>query len=173
MPKEPARGKISLFLSTNMNKNFVIYIDRLRDGQTLKIDEVCPTDFLEIHEDELSFLEPVTIQGKAYLADDHLVLQLDIRAQFVMPCSICNEKATLPIEIKNFYYVVPVEEIPTHMFDYSELLREEILLQVPTFAECQGGKCPERTTLTPYLKKEDKLPASLKKDHVHYPFADL
>lgn len=156
-----------------MSKDFIIYVDRLKDGQTLKIEEKSSPEFLDIHEEELSFTDPVSISGKAYLAEDHLVLQLDIRTQFVMPCSICNEKVTLPIEIKNFYHVEPIAEITSHIFDFTELLREDILLQVPPFVECHEGRCPERGTISPYLKKEEKTPSSKKNDHVHYPFADL
>lgn len=156
-----------------MSKDFIIYVDRLKDGQTLKIEENSSPAFLDIHEEELSFPSPVAIRGKAYLAEDHLVLQLDIRTEFVMPCSICNEKVTVPVEIKNFYHVEPLAEIPSHIFDYTELLREDILLQVPPFIECRGGKCPERGNISPYLKKEEKSPTAAKNDHVHYPFADL
>ncbi len=152
------------------SKNFVIYIDRLKDGQTYAIDEESPSDFLDISENELSFPSPVMIRGKAYLADDHLVLQLDIRTQFSMPCSICNGTTTLPIEIKNFYHIEPVEEITSHIFDYTELLREDILLQIPTFVECHNGHCPERKDVNTYLKKKTPSP---QKEQVHYPFADL
>jgi len=156
-----------------MNKNLSIYVDRLKDGHTQKIEEEISSNFLDVKEEELSFPSPVSIQGKAYLADDELVLQFDIHTQFIMPCAICNEKISLPIEIKNFYHVEPIAEIKGHIFNFTELLREAILLQIPPFIECNNGKCPERKTLSRYIKKEEKAAPHSKKDHVHYPFADL
>lgn len=156
-----------------MIKNLVVYVDRLKDGQTLVIEEKISSDFLDIHESELSFPSPVTIQGKTYLADDHLVVQLSLHTTFVMPCSICNENTASPVDIKNFYHVEPLEEIKGQIFDYTELLREAILLQIPAFIECNGGNCPERNSLNTFLKKKEKTPVSPKANPVHYPFADL
>ncbi len=154
-----------------MNKNFSIYVDRLKDGQTLTIEEESSPAFLDVTENELAFPSPVFIHGKAYLADDHLILQLDIRTEYSMPCSICNETARVPLEIKNFYHVEPIEEITSHIFDYTNLLREDILLQIPPFVECHDGQCPERNSVNPYLKK--KAPTTAQKDPVYYPFSDL
>jgi uncharacterized metal-binding protein YceD (DUF177 family) len=156
-----------------MSKNFIIYVDRLKEGQTLAIQEESSSAFLDVQEDELSFPESVTVNGKAYLADDHLVLQLNIFTRFVMPCSICNEKNLLPIEVKTFYHVEPTEEITSHLFDYTQLLREAIFLQIPAFVECHGGRCPERQMITSFLKKDETAQAPSKGDPVHYPFADL
>ncbi len=156
-----------------MSDNFIIYIYRLKDGQIFNLHEECPSQFLDVQEDELAFLSPVKIDGKAYLTKDHLVLQLHIAVQFVMPCSICNEKISIPMEVKSFYHVEPLENMKSPLFNYREILREAILLQLPAFAECQNGQCPEREALTPFLKKEAKKGVSTKKDPIYYPFADL
>ncbi len=67
---------------------FKIYIDRLREGQTYAINEIVPPDFLDINEKELSFIQPITINGEAYLADQDLVIKLGATAVAVIPCTI-------------------------------------------------------------------------------------
>jgi uncharacterized metal-binding protein YceD (DUF177 family) len=148
---------------------FKIFIDRLKDGQTFSIEENYTPDFLHIDEKELRFLYPVVVQGKAYLTTDHLILQFSIKAQISMPCSICNDFFTISLPIEDLLHAEPLAEIPQHIFDFSKVLREAILLQVPPFAECQEGACPERAHITSFLKK-DRHPSQ---DVAYYPFNDL
>lgn len=135
-----------------------IYIDRLKDGRTEKIEEVMTPDFLDVHEAELTFSDPVSFSGDAYLTDDHLIIRLEIKTLAQIPCSICNHSVTVPIEIKDFYTAEPIKEITSACFDCSEILRESILLQVPAFAECDGGKCPERQNIKNFLKQPEDKP---------------
>jgi uncharacterized metal-binding protein YceD (DUF177 family) len=153
-----------------MNKDFQIFIDRLKDGQTLTIEEKCSPMFLDIHEEGLKFTSPVDIKGRAYLTSDHLILHLSIATEGSMPCLICNDFFSFPISIDEFTHAEPLADIVNHIFDFTELLRETILLEVPAFAECNQGKCPERVTLANYLK----LPQNTKSSEpVHYPFNNL
>lgn len=148
-----------------------IYIDRLKGGHPLKIEECLSPDFLDIHEEELHFKEPVHIQGEAYLADDHLVMHLSIETEALLPCSICNDAVRTPIVAKNIYLTEPLSDIKTAIFDLTDHVRESILIQVPLFAECNGGKCPDRDNIKKFLKPEEK---SSKSGEVSYfPFADL
>lgn len=140
-----------------------IYVDRLKDGHTQKIEEELFSDFLEIAEEELSFPLPVTVKGDAYLAEDHLVLHLKAKTEAKLPCSICNEQFLFPIDI-DFYHTVALDELKNPIFDYSLTLRESILLQVPPFAECNAGQCPERPTVNKYLKTDP---------HSQFPFSGL
>ena len=56
-------------------RNFLkIYIDRLGDGQTEKIEETVPPEMIDVNEKDLQFKHPVLLSGKAYLADDHLII---------------------------------------------------------------------------------------------------
>jgi uncharacterized metal-binding protein YceD (DUF177 family) len=148
-----------------------IYIDRLKNSQTLEIDETLPPDFLEIDEEELTFEEPVRLHGEAYLANDHLVLHLNIETSAYLPCSICNDSVHTPIAIKNIYLTEPLEEIKGSIFDMTEEVRETVLLQTPLFTECHNGKCPDREVLNKFLKPgENDKPGT---DNVHFPFSDL
>jgi uncharacterized metal-binding protein YceD (DUF177 family) len=152
-------------------ENLKIYIDRLKDGQAQKIEETLAPDFLDVKEEELFFETPVQVRGEVYLADDHLVIHLDMETSATMPCSICNSAISIPIVVKNSYHTEPLKEIKSATYDVAERVRETILLQTPLFTECNGGKCPEREHLKKFLKPDEK--PSDPGDIVHFPFADL
>lgn len=147
-----------------------IYIDRLKGGQTLKIDETLPPGFLDVDEEDLLFEDPVFLNGEAYLANEHLIIHLNIETQASLPCSICNDPVHISIVIKNIYLSNPLAEIKGAVFDITNEVRESILLQTPLFTECHNGKCPERESLKQFLKPPQK---EAKNDIVHFPFADL
>jgi len=155
-----------------MDDFFKIYIEQLREGHEEKIHEQLGPDFLDIHEPDLTFDKPVELEGVAYLAEHELVLHWDIRTEALVPCSICNEPVRVPIHVQNFYYSVPDSEIKTGIYNFKDLLRETILLEIPAFAECDGGNCPKREEYRKYLKESSNLPSSDDEEGYH-PFADL
>ncbi len=134
-----------------------IFIDRLRKENTQLIEEEFPPSLLDTGEPELLCTHPIKVKGKAYLTEDHLILQLDITAQVSIPCIICNTPFLKKIHISSFYNTQPLEELSTPIFDCTPLIRETILLEIPPYAECHEGKCPERLHIQKYLvdKKED------------------
>lgn len=152
-----------------MDDVFKIYIEQLREGHEEKIDEMLDPGFLDIQEPDLVFDKPVKLEGVAYLAEHELVLHWDIRTEALVPCSICNEPVRVPIHIQNFYYSEPTEEIKSGVYNFKDLLRETILLEVPAFAECSGGKCPKRQEYQKYLK-ESSNPSD---ENGYHPFADF
>ena len=145
---------------------FKIYIDRLADENRELINLSAASDFLGVAEEELSFVGPVAISGEAYLAEDHLVICLKAKVTASIPCTICNTQVPTPVDVENFYATVPLEEISDSIFDYTEELREAILLNTPRFTECKGN-CPEREAVKKYLKTPG--PAA----EVIFPFANL
>jgi len=147
-----------------------IYIDRLKGGQSLTIDETLTSDFLDIDEEDLLFENPVRLKGEAYLANEHLIIHLDIETIASLPCSICNHPVRLPIVMKNIYLTEPLAEIKRAIFDITSEVRESILLQTPLFTECHNGKCPERESLKKFL---NPLQKKSNDDIIHFPFADL
>ena len=56
--------------------------------------------------------------------------------------------------------------------DNSLTLREAVLLETPTFAECEGD-CPRRKEIAKYLKKPEKTGPDGKDDEGYHPFADI
>ncbi|MGE5195829.1 MAG: YceD family protein [Anaerolineae bacterium] len=156
-----------------MPTDFKIYIDRLKDGRSEKIEEQASSDFLDVQEEELSFPETVSIKAEAYLTDDHLIIHLSAKTLAKMPCSICNESILVPIHLSDFYHAEPLNELKSPIFDFTSLLREALLLQLPSFIECRGGKCPERETINKFLKDKDQPIQDLPPHPTYFPFADL
>lgn len=147
---------------------FKILIDRLKGGVTQKIEETLSPSFLEINETELQFPEAVSVKGEAYVTDTHLIVHLKTKARAFMPCAICNEMTPVSLQVDNFYHTQLLEEIPSAVFDFREPLREALLIELPKYAECNLGNCPQRALLTPYLRSE------VRADNTTYlPFADM
>ncbi len=143
-----------------------IYIDRLKEGQKETFKGKISSDFLP-KEQDLSFEKEIELSGEAYTAGDHLMIKLNAKILAFLPCSICNKPTEVPLILSDFYHAESIEEIPAGVFDFSELLRTDLLLQLPKFIECQG-KCPERDTIKKYLKQEVS-----QKDNTNFPFSIL
>lgn len=150
---------------------FKIYVDQLRDGKEHQIHEKLSPDFLDVHERDLKFEKDVKLDGVAYLAESELILNWTIDAEAVIPCSICNEPVPVKIHLEHAYFSEPLDNIKSGIFNFKELLREMILLEVPPFVECTQGNCPKRKEFKKYLKE----PSQDKPDQEdgYQPFADL
>jgi uncharacterized metal-binding protein YceD (DUF177 family) len=144
---------------------FIILIDRLRGGQTQAINESLPPDVLGPNEPELVFAFPVQVKGEAYLTDDHLIIHLAARTKISMPCAICNKMIDQELKVDNFYHTEPLENIRSASFDFSEALREALLIELPRTVECNGGNCPDRDSIKPFLKES--------REETYHPFADI
>lgn len=154
-----------------MDDQFKIYVEQLRDGHTETISEQLDPAFLEINEKELAFPYPVEVEGEAYLADDSLILKFEIKAKPVLLCAICNAPVEVPMEIHELYHAEPIEDIKSGIFNFKELLRENIISEVPTLAECNQGKCPERNKLAKYFKNSSSKASE--GEEGYQPFADF
>ncbi|MBX7066887.1 MAG: DUF177 domain-containing protein [Parachlamydiales bacterium] len=145
---------------------FKILIDRLKGGQVQKIDLHEAPEFLGPDEPELKFHSEVIAKGETYLTDEFLIVHLTKASTSVlMPCSVCNEMIKVPLKVDNLTHTVPIEEIKGAIFDFSEALREALLIELPRTVECNGGKCAGRDLMAPFLKS--------KKEKTHFPFKDL
>lgn len=155
-----------------MDDALKIYVDHLKQGKVERIERALSSKFLEVDEPDLSFKSEVSIRGEAYIADDGLVIHVDIGAEAQIPCSICNEPVLVPISIKGFYHVEPLDNIRAGVFYLGDIIRESILLEVPSFAECGGGNCPQRKVLGKYFKKELSQEVE-SEDEGYRPFSNL
>jgi len=154
-----------------MNELCLIPIEHLQEGKSVPISENFDPKFLELNDEDLSFSNPIEVNGKAYLAEDMLIIQLDMKGGASLPCSICNKKVAVPFFMKNVYITKPLTDISAGKFSYKEELREAILLEIPAYIECNDGTCPERTTIERYLKQSSDT--QKKEDDVYYPFKGL
>ena len=155
-----------------MIEALTIYTDRLKEGHVEEIHEEIPSALLDINDKDLRFADPIHIEGEAYIADEELLIHLNVNGEAILPCSICNGDVHLPIVLENLYLAQPLAECKTKLFDLKEFVRESLLLEVPQFAECHEGKCPERETLTPFLKSEENS-TSEGEEAGHNPFTNL
>lgn len=138
-------------LFDSMEDGFIIYINPLKKGKVEAIDQVFSPDFLDVREEDLEFKFDVAVKGEAYVADEDLILHLDIGTKATIPCSICNEPVDVDVELEGFYYVEPLINIKSGVFDMRETIRDAILLETPAFVECHGGTCPQRNQIEKYL----------------------
>jgi uncharacterized metal-binding protein YceD (DUF177 family) len=150
-------------------KEHRIYLDRLKDGNVEHIKCELSSDFMAISESELEFSGPVSIDMEAYVTEENLILHFDASTDAMMPCSICNAMFKMHLAVKRCYHVVDCSTLASSIFDYSELLREALLIELPSVAECHNGNCPDRSFVSKYLKKEDEGG----EDEEIFPFKDL
>jgi uncharacterized metal-binding protein YceD (DUF177 family) len=148
-----------------------IHTEQLNEEKREEINLTLPPDFLDVKEDDLYFPHPIHVKGETYVITDHLVLLLTVKTQVQMPCSICNKKISVPLETQDISHTLPLAEMESTIFDYTDLLREEIILLIPLFAECENGKCPERDQIAKFMKKKAADPAA--DPTQNFPFADL
>ncbi|NGX62784.1 MAG: hypothetical protein KR126chlam6_00184 [Candidatus Anoxychlamydiales bacterium] len=146
-----------------MQNKLHILIHRLKDQKDEKIVDKILFEELDIeNEKELIFLDPIQIDGKAYLASETLIINLNITFTISMPCIICEKFIKQEIEIKNLYITEELTNIKTY-FDMKDEIRNATLVQIPSFVECMKS-CPERQNAKKYFKKEAKR---------NFPFSNL
>ncbi|HEY4831693.1 MAG TPA: hypothetical protein VIH61_03940, partial [Waddliaceae bacterium] len=152
---------------------FIIYINPLKKGKVEAIDQRFSPDFLDVREEDLEFNFDVAVKGQAYVADQDLILHLDIKTRGTIPCSICNEPVDVDVELKGFYYVEPLINIKSGVFDMREPIREAVLLETPSFIECHQGKCPQRKNIEKFLSHPGEERESGEEVGDYHPFKNL
>lgn len=136
-----------------MGDEFKIFVHRLKDGQKETIEETLSPEFLDIHEKDLAFSVPVKIHGEAECVDQALMLRLHIKTEATMPCAICNENVQVKLEVPAFWHTEEFENIKGDVFNFKDILREAVLLELPPRAECNHGSCPQREILAKYFSR--------------------
>jgi uncharacterized metal-binding protein YceD (DUF177 family) len=134
-----------------MGDEFKIFVHRLKDGQKEIIEETLSPAFMDIHEKDLAFNVPVKIHGEAECADQALVLRLYVVTEATMPCAICNENIQVKLEIPDLCHTEEFGDIKGDVFDFKDILREAVLLELPSRAECGNGNCPQREVLAKHF----------------------
>lgn len=136
-----------------MLDDFKIYIDRLSNGRIETLSKSLSPKFLEVSDGNLEFPEMVSIEGVAYLAEDHLVLAIDLATEYKTHCKICNEWISLPFIAKGVYITEELEKIPSRVFDFESAIRDTILIEIPLYGECNGN-CSMREDLKKFFVSE-------------------
>ena len=138
-----------------MKDSFVIYIDRLSEEREEPIDLSIDSAILEVDEAGLGFQGDVDVSGKAYMANEHLVIDLSINAIALLPCKICNEMRPYPIEIGHTLITRDLSETKGGLYNFGGDVREAILIEIPSIFECNGGDCPARKEMEKYLANKE------------------
>ena len=136
-----------------MNTHLKIYIDRLVNGKIENIDEELSPLLLETNDNFFRFEEPIKVSGSAYLAEEFLVLNLNISTSYKAPCKICLEDLDKVFEKEGLYFTEELSAIPSKVYDVSMQIRDTLFLEIPDFHECEGG-CSMREELKKYLKEK-------------------
>lgn len=152
-----------------MEETFKIYIDRLGSGEKEILEEDLDPSFMEVQESGLKFVDPIRLEGEAYLSGDALILHFHlIETLATMLCNVCNKETKTKLTLKDIYITEDLDQIRSGIYQYKDLLRETLLVEVPSRVECNKDGCPERATLAKYLKKNKK-----DEEELFHPFADL
>lgn len=138
-----------------MGDGFKIFVERLKDGEREVLNETFSPAFICIDEPELRFEAPVRMEGEAFVCGDTFVISARVSTRAQIPCAICNEFTEVFLEIAKFDHAEKVDEVKGGVYNLAPLLRETILLEVPSRAECEG-RCPHRETIEKYLFKESR-----------------
>lgn len=148
---------------------YLLYLDRLKQQEKEDLSSSYPCSLMDIEEKELVFNKPIEVKGEAYVSGDHLIIHFSAHTSLEMPCAICNQMTTYNLSISDSYQTIELIEIKSGELSFAEVLRETILLELPSYVECHNGNCPSRPLIEPYLHKEK----SEKDEDIHYPFSGL
>jgi hypothetical protein len=159
-----------------------IYFERLREGHTEQLQLTLQPDFLATEDGEIVFPDPVQVEGEVYVAEEHLVLCLHLHAQAVLPCLMCSGPAVVELNLGQITHLEALADHHAGIFELMPLFREIILSEVPPYAECHHGNCPERKQIEHYFtktpkgqNKQKKIKGEEKDEELetYRPFADL
>ena len=50
---------------------------------------------------------------------------------------------------------IELAELKEEIYNYGPLLREDLILKLPSFVECKDGNCPERENIKKFIKGKD------------------
>lgn len=135
-----------------MSERLQIFLEDLRGGEELDIDITLNPDKDTLEEPDFCFRAALNVQGRAYLADNELIVHYSLQTEALLPCKICNEWVTVPIELNDLIEVRSVKKIKNRVADLTETVRQQAMLEVPLIVECHQGSCPARKELNKYLK---------------------
>jgi uncharacterized metal-binding protein YceD (DUF177 family) len=144
----------------SMPRGLRVRIDGSHSDCEVEFEERLPPKFLDLpHGDELSLVSDILVSGKAYRASEWIMIQANVTVSMHLPCSVCNEMCAFSVELMPWKRSVPASSVKDGMIDVSELLREDILLEVPFFVRCHGDTCRNADEFRKYYVSEDKIPA--------------
>jgi uncharacterized metal-binding protein YceD (DUF177 family) len=132
-----------------------VFVDQLKDGEELVLDESLPPSCLDLAEgDEIVASSPITVQGRVYMASDWIIVDARVHTLISIPCAMCNNMFTYAIELPRFVTERQISTIEKGTWDIQEEIREAILLEVPFFGLCNGDSCHNIAEIQQFIRTE-------------------
>lgn len=136
-----------------MSHPFKISLSRLQKEGKIALSEHVEEDFLEVHERDLDYTDPIDLKGSIELAGSAVLIKFSLCTTAKSPCIICGKPVKIEVNLSDVCHAEPLENIRGEIFDFSAIIRDLILTETEPYAECLGG-CPERESLGQYLKND-------------------
>ena len=128
---------------------------RVEDGYSFQ--ETLDPSFLDLTGDnEIAPCSNVFVSGQVDLADGWVILQSKIETSLLVSCATCAETFPMSIQIQSWKHQVNERENRNGWIDVTQMLRDEILLEVPLFIVCGGSACTNRESIGQYLVTREK-----------------
>lgn len=136
-----------------MNHPFTVSLSRLQKEGVIALSEHLEDDFLEVHERDLDYTDPIDLKGSIELAGSAVLIKFSLVTAATSPCIICGKLVKIAVNLNDVCHAEPLENIRGEIFDYSAIVRDLILTETAPYAECQGN-CPERKGIGQYLSRD-------------------
>lgn len=113
-------------------------------------------------DDPIQPASPVTYDLHAVRDGEDLIVTGSIGANFNLECGRCLQRFDFRIDQEDYHAEMPIEKEPT--IDLTDLLREDILLALPSIPRCEHGnveprECPAEGKFDPVEETNtDELP---------------
>lgn len=123
-----------------------IDIRAISENESLVIEGEIIEDIWQLSEsDILKIAEPLKYKVTASIVAENLLVRGDFTAPFISQCSHCLDTFKFSVNLTDHSLLFPIEGNST--IDLTNSIREDILLALPNFPNCEEGeennrKCP-------------------------------
>lgn len=137
-----------------MSATCVLFLDDLRREDECPLSLEVDPAILELSEkDEAKPVHPIVLKGTASLLGEFISLRLKVQCTFILPCALCNEPFEYELQA-TIDHQEPVSDIRHRQWNFTEVVREAILVELPFFPQCGGSDCKNRQQIQKYLVKQ-------------------
>ena len=138
------------------NQDLNLYVDRLRAGEYKNSSFVTSPIIMEGINNEASYDHDIKVETDATIAAEFLILNISIETEVKIFCKICNSPITKKISVSEKHVSFSLSDMKSGLFSLAPFICELININTPRYQECKGN-CPERDTLSKYLKQNNDL----------------
>ncbi|SCA64226.1 Uncharacterized protein SCG7086_CT_00040 [Chlamydiales bacterium SCGC AG-110-P3] len=157
------------------NSPLAVYVDRLRGGGIQSLEAELGPEYLAVDDSEARIKASTRVTGEASLAVEELLIRFSAATSVHVPCTVCTRDVVVPVEVTDCCHVVSEDECPHGIYDVAPLVREELVMALPRFVECEGH-CPERSAVNGYISDKESSASGRDTNEPadgYRPFADL